>query len=279
MIPRERRELDCRGRRLELGPSTLVMGILNVTPDSFSDGGAYVHPEAALARARAMVEEGADLIDVGGESTRPGASPVPEQEELRRVLPVVEALAAELSVPISIDTQKSAVAASALLLGAHMVNDIWGLQGDRGMARVCADAGVPIVVMHNKVKAGYVDLMDEVTGFLRVSIATARDAGIAPESIIIDPGIGFGKTFADNLALMAHLERLVELGHPILLGASRKSFIGHILGLSPAERIEGTVATSVIGALMGVDIVRVHDVQATVRALRVTDRVVEARRG
>ncbi|WP_281170176.1 dihydropteroate synthase [Carboxydothermus ferrireducens] len=250
------------------------MGILNVTPDSFSDGGQYNDIEAAVKRARQMVAEGADIIDVGGESTRPGAEYVPPEEELRRVLPVVEALVREMNVPISVDTYKAEVAEKALEAGAHIINDVWGLQKDPRMAEVAARYGAPVVVMHNKTEAEYDDLMAEVIAFLKESIKIGVKAGIPREKIIIDPGIGFGKTLEHNLLLMKRLNELNSLGQPILLGTSRKSMIGKTLDLPVNERVEGTAATVTLGIAKGVDIVRVHDVKEMVRVAKMTDAMV-----
>lgn len=261
--------------RLEFGRRTLIMGILNVTPDSFSDGGKYVDPEQAVARAKAMVAEGADIIDVGGESTRPGSHPVPAAEEIRRVVPVVRMLASELSIPVSVDTQKAAVARAALEAGAAMVNDIWGLQGDPEMAETAARFGVPVVVMHNKLRPEYsADLMGEIRDFLRVSIERARAAGIPPGMVIVDPGFGFGKKVGHNLELVARLDELAELGCPVLLGPSRKSTIGRVLDLPVADRVEGTAALVALAISRGADIVRVHDVRQMVRVARMADVVV-----
>lgn len=260
---------------LEFGSRTLIMGILNVTPDSFSDGGRFLNPGQAVARAREMVSEGADVIDVGGESTRPGAHPVSTDEEIRRVIPIVEALAPELPVPISVDTQKAAVARAALLAGAGMINDIWGLQGDPGMADTVAGFGVPVVVMHNKLRPEYpADLMGEISEFLRVSGGRARAAGIPREMVIVDPGFGFGKKVGHNLELVARLGELADLGYPILLGPSRKSTIGRVLDLPVDDRVEGTAALVALAISRGADVVRVHDVRQMARVARMTDAVV-----
>ncbi len=274
------------------GARTYVMGIVNVTPDSFSgdglesqgqtgenrgqDGGADV-VAAAVARALSMVAAGADLIDVGGESTRPGGTPVGEAVELARVVPVVRALAAVLpaSVPISIDTYKAGVAAAALEAGACVVNDVWALQADPAMAGVVARAGAPVVLMHNQHGMEYRDLVPDVIAALRERVETAVAAGIARERIIVDPGIGFGKTAAHNLELIDRLHELRALGRPILLGTSRKRFIGRILDdAPPEERLEGTAAAVAIGIARGADIVRVHDVRPLVKVARVADAIV-----
>ncbi|MBX6377184.1 MAG: dihydropteroate synthase [Clostridia bacterium] len=269
------RYLRCGRFTLELGRRTLTMGVLNVTPDSFSDGGCYLEVDAAVARARAMVAEGADIIDVGGESTRPGAVPVPAEEEARRILPVIRALAPELPVPISVDTYKAEVAAAAVAAGASMINDVWGLQRDPDMAATAARLGVPVVVMHNQSEPVYPgDLVASIRAFFAESLRLAAAAGVPREHIILDPGFGFGKTPAHNLEVVARLGEFVDMGLPLLLGPSRKSTIGHVLGLPVQERLEGTVALAVLAAAAGVDIVRVHDVQAAVRALRMADAVV-----
>lgn len=263
-------------KQLELGRRTAVMGILNITPDSFSDGGRYFDLSAAVEQAYKMVEAGADIIDVGGESTRPYGNnrPISAEEEMARVLPVLERLIADLPVPVSLDTYKAATAKTALQMGVHMINDVWGLQQDPDMARVIAQYGVPVVVMHNKTESEYQDLLGEIAGFLRRSIKIAEDAGIGRDMVIIDPGIGFGKTRADNLTIMRRLKELKALNCPLLLGTSRKSFIGTTLDLPPAERVEGTAATVALGIANGADIVRVHDVKEMVRVARMTDAII-----
>ncbi|MGQ9497429.1 MAG: dihydropteroate synthase [Desulfotomaculales bacterium] len=270
---RPRYELSCRGYRLPLGRRTLVMGILNITPDSFSDGGKYLDPEAALARAREMEAQGADIIDVGGESTRPGHTPVGAEEELARVLPVLERLVRAVRIPISIDTSKAEVARRALEVGVHMVNDQWAL-ADQGMAEVVAEAGVPVVLMHNQDGTAYRDLLGDITAYFRERIKRASLAGIAREKIIIDPGFGFGKTAAQNLEVVRRLREFAGLGHPILIGPSRKSTIGKVLGLPVEERVEGTAAVVTAAILQGADIVRVHDVKEMVRVARMADAIV-----
>jgi dihydropteroate synthase len=260
------------------GERTYVMGILNVTPDSFSgDGllGTSDPIDAALARARAMVDEGADLLDIGGESTRPGHEPVDEPEEAARVVPVIAAVRAALpDTPISVDTAKPAVAEAALHAGADLVNDVWATDAADTMAQVAAAHGVPLVVMHNRHEAIYGDLVADVLDDLRAAADRALAAGVPASGLIVDPGIGFGKTADDNVTLLRSLERLRELGQPILLGTSRKSTIGRILDLPPGDRLEGTLATTALGIAAGVDVVRVHDVLANVRAARVSDAIV-----
>ncbi|WP_459864614.1 dihydropteroate synthase [Calditerricola yamamurae] len=272
------RRIEARGKTLVFGERTLVMGILNVTPDSFSDGGRYNRLDAAVRRAVEMVEEGADMIDIGGESTRPGAVPLSLEEELERVIPVVERVAREVDVPISVDTYKAEVARQALEAGAHLINDVWGLKADPDMARVAAEYGAPVILMHNRHDRHYRNLMADIVADLRESIALARAAGIPDERIILDPGIGFAKTYEQNLEVMRHLDAIVALGYPVLLGTSRKSLIGLTLDLPVDERVEGTIATVVLGIAQGVDIVRVHDVKANVRACRMADAIVRGRR-
>jgi dihydropteroate synthase len=260
------------------------MGIINVTPDSFSgDGLLTARPsaaiiEAAVDRARQMDAEGADLLDVGGESTRPGHEAVDAAEEEARVLPVVAAIRAALpGMPISIDTTKASVAVSALAAGANLVNDVWGVSADDPMVRVAADRNVPIILMHNRREASYTDLIGEVVAELEAAIERAVHAGVKAEAIIVDPGIGFGKTAEHNLELLRRLSELRGLRRPILLGTSRKSTLGRVLDLPAEERLEATLATTALGIAAGADIVRVHDVRPNVRAARMTDAVV--RRG
>lgn len=269
--------LDCRGKQLVLGERTLVMGILNITPDSFSDGGSFNDLSRALEHAQQMVEDGADIIDLGGESTRPGYTPVPVAEELRRVIPVLEKLVERIPVPISVDTTKAEVARQALEIGAHIINDQWALRADSEIARVVAHYNAPVILMHNQQGTVYRDLMGDIIRFFRESMAMAEEAGLSREKIIIDPGIGFGKTVEQNLEVMSRLRELDCLGQPVLLGTSRKSMIGKTLNLPVDQRMEGTAATVAIGIASGVDIVRVHDVKEMVRVARMTDAMV--RRG
>ncbi len=259
----------------------LVMGILNVTPDSFSDGGDHADPDAALSRAHAMAAEGADLIDVGGESTRPGAAPVGVEAELARVLPVVRALASRVALPVSIDTRHAAVARACVDVGASVINDVTGFR-DPEVLRVAAESDAGLVVMHMlgddpaTMQDGphYTDVVAEVAEFLAGRAAALESAGIAPERIALDPGIGFGKTLEHNLALLRGLPALAALGYPVLVGASRKRFIGHILGEDdPKRRVAGSVGAAVYAALAGADIVRVHDVRETVEALKVVTAI------
>lgn len=264
--------LNCRGYHLPLGERTLVMGILNITPDSFSDGGRFFDYDVAVKHARKMVELGADIIDIGGESTRPTADPVSLEEELRRVLPVLKRLVAEIDVPVSVDTYKAEVARQALEAGAHIINDVWGLMADPDMAKTVAQYDdVPLVMMHNQKGTEYVSMMDDILASLQESIDLAIDAGIKPENLIIDPGIGFGKTTDQNLEVMKRLWEFKTLGYPLLLGTSRKSIIGNTLNLPADKRVEGTAATVTFGITEGADIVRIHDVKEMVRVVRMTD--------
>ncbi len=260
------------------GARTYVMGILNVTPDSFSGDGLLTVADplaAAVALARRMVDEGADLLDVGGESTRPGHPDVSEADELARVVPVVAAVRAALPrTPLTIDTTKAAVAAAALDAGADALNDIWGVGPDDALARLAAARGVPLIVMHNREEPVYDDVVAEVVDELRAAVERAVGAGVPLESIIVDPGIGFGKTAGQNLELLARLGSLSSLGRPVLLGTSRKSTLGKVLDLPPDQRLEATLATTALGIAAGVDIVRVHDVEANVRAARMSDAIV-----
>ncbi len=263
------------------GERTFVMGILNVTPDSFSGDGLIRDGDplrAAVDQARRMVEEGADLLDIGGESTRPGHAAVDAAEEIGRVIPVVSAVHDALpEIPLSIDTTKTVVAEAALAAGATLLNDIWGVGPDPAMAELAAGARVPLIVMHNREEPRYDDVVPEVVDDLRAALDRAERLGVAREDLIIDPGIGFGKTADHNVTLLRHLDALTTLGRPILLGTSRKSTIGRILDLPADERLEGTLATTALGVASGVDIVRVHDVRANVRAARVADAIVRGR--
>jgi len=272
-------QLDCAGRILRLDRAR-VMGIVNVTPDSFSDGGAHDSTEAAVAHGLKLVEEGADLLDIGGESTRPGAAPVSIDEELRRVVPVIEQLAARTAVPISIDTFKPEVMRAAVAAGAGMINDIFGLRQE-GALEAAADAGVPVVLMHMQGEPGhmqadpqYDDVVTEVHGFLVQRLFAAEMAGIAKKNLLIDLGFGFGKTTAHNITLLARSERFLELGVPMLAGLSRKRSLGELTGReSPAERVAASVAAHLIAVQRGARIVRVHDVAATVDTLKIWQAV------
>lgn len=271
--------MNCRGKSLIFGDSTHIMGVLNVTPDSFSDGGAYLDINTAITHAKTMVAEGATIIDIGGESSRPGAEPVPANVELERVLPVIQALVSEqLDVPISIDTTKAVVAKHALEAGAHIINDITALRGDTVMADVAAEMEAGVILMHMKGTPRtmqrspyYKDVVKEVCKALENWINDASQNGIAPDRIVVDPGIGFGKTTEQNLQILKQLEVFKQLNKPILIGTSRKSFIGNLLELPVTERVEGTLATVCWAIAHGADIVRVHDVEATARVARMTD--------
>lgn len=257
------------------------MGILNVTPDSFSDGGQFVDLQSAVLHALRMKAEGAEIIDIGGESTRPGHTEVDEETEIARIVPAVRAVRMALpDLVISVDTYKASVAEAALAAGADIINDIWGLQRDRHMASVAAKYGAPVIVMHNQDEPLYHDLIHDLVAFFRRSIRIAVDAGLAPDRIIIDPGFGFGKTPMQNLELLRRMSDLKLLGRPILLGTSRKSTIGKVLGgLPPQERLEGTAATVAIGIQNGAEIIRVHDVQAMGRVARMTDAILRPGHG
>lgn len=250
-----------------------IMGILNVTPDSFSDGGKYTDMDKALFHAEEMVRDGADILDVGGESTRPGHIQIAEEEEIARVTPVVETLKQRFDVPVSVDTYKSCVAEAALAAGADMVNDIWGLKYDEKMAEVIAECGAACCLMHNRKTAEYNDFISDVLTDLQESVKLAKAAGIREDGICLDPGIGFGKTYEMNLEMMKYLSLLNELEYPILLGTSRKSMIGLTLELPPDEREEGTLATTVMGVMSGCGFVRVHDVKANLRAVKMTEAI------
>ena len=272
--------IRCRKRTFKLGKQTLLMGVLNVTPDSFSDGGLFFDKEKAIAHGLRMVEEGADLIDIGGESTKPGSKPLGLEEELRRVIPVIEALVKEVDVPISIDTYKSTVAKKAIEAGAQMINDISGLNFDPDLAQVAAKEDVPLVLMHIRgtpetmqKHVHYESLFSEILQYLRESIQRAESAGLDPGQIIIDPGIGFGKTLEDNLLIIKNLQEFRILGKPILLGTSRKTFIGKILHAEVTERLEGTLSSIAIGVLNGAHIIRCHDVLQAKRVIAVADAI------
>lgn len=260
---------------------TIIMGVLNVTPDSFSDGGLYIEPGKALERAMQMVEEGCDILDVGGESTRPFSSPVSTNEELKRVVPVIERVK-DLDVPISIDTHKPEVARKALEIGAHMVNDVSGLRNDE-MVKLAADNEVPVIIMHMKGESKtmqanpeYEDVVREIKEFFEMRTEKAKDGGIKPNKIIIDPGIGFGKNMEHNLEILKRLDEFKSLGYPILVGTSRKSFLGDILGLDVVDRLEGSLAAMAAAIMNGANIVRIHDVKESVRVARLLDAVKSA---
>jgi dihydropteroate synthase len=264
------------GRWLDLGPRALIMGVLNVTPDSFSDGGRHHAVDSALAQAERMAGEGAAIIDVGGESTRPGAEPVDAALEQRRIMPVIEALAGRSDIVVSVDTYREATARMAIAAGAHVVNDVWGLQRDEGIARVAADTGAGLVVMHTgRERAKLADVIEDQRHFLSRSLEIARGAGVPERSILLDPGFGFAKDPEENLDLMARLRELHALGRPLLVGTSRKRFLGHVTGRGEADaRDAATAATSVALRLQGAVIFRVHDVAINADALTVADAMV-----
>ncbi len=257
----------------EIGKRTYVMGILNVTPDSFSDGGRFNNIENAIQHAKQMIEEGADIIDIGGESTRPNHISVAEDEELKRVIPIIKALTKEIEVPISIDTYKGKVAEEAVKQGASLINDIWGFKKDPYIAEVAAKYGVPCCLMHNREDKDYKNLIPDILQDLKGSINIALEAGVKPENIILDPGIGFAKNYEQNLSVMKHLEDFRTLGYPLLLGTSRKLMIGNALNLPTEERMEGTLATTAIGIMKGYDFVRVHDIKENKRVCVMTDAI------
>jgi dihydropteroate synthase len=287
--PRPLEPTQIGSRIFEWGSRTYIMGIINVTPDSFSGDGLLAAEagaagiaghrdaavEAAVAQARRMVDAGADILDVGGESTRPGHEPTAADEEEARVVPVISAICAALpGVPVSVDTSKPAVASAALDAGASLLNDVWGVSSDDAMARLAAARGVPLVLMHNRLRPHYRDLIEELTADLRAALDRAGTAGVPRRNLIVDPGFGFGKTPEHNLTVMRELASLRRLGQPILLGASRKSTIGWLLGGLPTDqRLEGTLATTVVAIAAGVDMIRVHDVRANARAALVADAI------
>ncbi len=272
--------IRCRKKTLTLGKRTFLMGVLNVTPDSFSDGGLFFEKEKAIAHGLRMVEEGADIIDIGGESTRPGSKPLELEEELRRIIPVIESIAKKVNIPISIDTYKSTVAQRAIEAGAEIINDISGLHFDQNLAKVASKEDTPLVLMHIRgtpetmqQDIHYESLFSEMLQYLKDSIQRAESAGLDPRQIIIDPGIGFGKTVEDNLLIIKNLYEFRILGKPILLGTSRKSFIGKILNAGAGDRLEGTLSTIAIGVLNGAHIIRSHDVLQAKRAIAVADAI------
>lgn len=281
MLARTQRRIPLPGGELSLGPRTLIVGVINVTPDSFSDGGLFWDAEHAVAQGLALADEGADILDVGGESTRPNSEPTSVDEEIKRTVPVIEALAAQSRAVISIDTSKALVASAALDAGATIINDVTALRGDAAMAALAASSGAGLILMHMlgtprtmQQNPHYDDVVAEVKDFLAQRAQVARDAGVAAERIIVDPGIGFGKAPEHNLALIRGLGELSELGYPVLLGASRKAFIGAITGKQrPDDRLWGSVGVHVLGAALGADLVRVHEVAPYKDALAMSDAV------
>lgn len=262
---------EAGGVMLDFRKETIVMGILNITPDSFSDGGKFNEIESAVARAKQMVADGAKIIDIGGESTRPGYTRISDDEEIARVVPVIQAIRAEVNTVISIDTYKSAVAKAAVLAGAHVINDIWGAKRDPEIAKVAADHGVPIILMHNRDNEDYIDFWSEAKQDLEDSIQITKAAGVPDEYIWLDPGIGFAKSTTQNIWMMQHLSNLVDMGYPVLLATSRKRLIGNVLNLPVDERMEGTGATVCYGVQLGCHMVRVHDVKEITRMTKMMD--------
>ncbi|MBC7349305.1 MAG: dihydropteroate synthase [Candidatus Aminicenantes bacterium] len=277
--------LDIRNQKITIGPEPWLAGILNVTPDSFSDGGQYLEPGQAVERALRLVEQGARIIDIGGESTRPGSKEVPAEEELARIIPVIKKLRPQTAALISIDTRKSLVARAALDEGADLINDISALGHDPEMATVATAAGVPVILMHMlgspetmQLNPQYDDLLGEIRAFFLERISRAEAAGIAPDRLVLDPGLGFGKTLEHNLTLINRLDYFLDLGKPVMVGPSRKSFIGFILEVPVDQRLEGTLAAAIISWLRGAAIIRVHDVLETKKALQVAQSIVKEER-
>ena len=260
-------------REFDVENRCYIMGILNVTPDSFSDGGKFNNMDSALKHAEEMIRDGADIIDIGGESTRPGHQVITDEEEIARVTPVIEAVKRNFDIPVSIDTYKSAVAEAALQAGADLVNDIWGFRYDEKVAQLTAEYGAACCLMHNRHEPVYNDFLQDVADDMKECLRIAKNAGIPDDKIILDPGVGFGKTFEHNLMITNHFDVLLRLGYPVLLGISRKSMIGLALDLPVDERVEGTLATSVIGVMKGCSFVRVHDIKENRRAIQMTEAI------
>lgn len=267
----------CANREFKWGERTYIMGVINVTPDSFSGDGLGHDVETAVAQGKRFAAEGADILDIGGESTRPGADPISEDEELSRVIPVIQRLASDVPVPLSIDTYKYEIARQALSAGARMINDIWGLKRDHRLAELAAEWGAPIILMSNQRDASCQDILPQVISSLRGSMAMAMERGVARENIIVDPGVGFGKTLEQNLEIVCRLDELKCLERPILVGTSRKSMIGLVLDLPADQRLEGTAATVAISIAKGADIVRVHDVAQMARVCQMSDAIIRGR--
>ena len=265
------------GKEFDLKKNTYIMGILNVTPDSFSDGGRYDGLDRAIEHAKQMIQEGVDIIDVGGESTRPGHVQITEEEEIARVVPVIRKLKEEFDIPVSIDTYKSAVAAAAIEAGADLVNDIWGLKWDERLAPLLAKEDVACCLMHNRDNHEYKDFIEDFCSDIEETLAIAKKAGIKEERIVLDPGVGFGKNFEQNLSIMKHMDVFSRWGLPILLGTSRKSVIGLALDLPVDQREEGTAATTVLGRMKGASIFRVHDVKTNYREMKMIEAILEAK--
>ncbi|MEK4967723.1 dihydropteroate synthase [Cytobacillus sp. FSL R7-0696] len=266
--------LQCGSYTLDYSRKTLIMGILNITPDSFSDGGKYNQLEGVVERAKELVEAGADIIDIGGESTRPGYEEISVEEEIARVVPAIEAIVKEVRIPLSIDTYKAEVAKHALEAGAHIINDIWGAKRDKEMASLAAEKDVPIILMHNRDNENYDSFFRDCMNDLYESIAIAKAAGVRDDNIILDPGIGFAKSHEDNIEMMRHLDQLVAFGYPVLLGTSKKRMIANVLNLPVDERMEGTGATVCYGIQKGCQIMRVHDVKEISRMAKMMDALI-----
>ncbi len=271
----KKKTIKIGNRHFDTQNHTYVMGILNVTPDSFSDGGKWKKEDEALKHVECMLAEGMDLLDIGGESTRPGYTRISEEEEIERVVPVLEAIKTRFDVPVSVDTYKGKVAVAAVAAGADMINDIWGLKYDKEMAEVIAKNQVACCLMHNRHEAVYDDFLKEVMADLEESIRLAKQAGITEDKIILDPGVGFGKTYSENLKVLQELEVFRQNGYPLLLGCSRKSVIGYALDLPVEERMEGTLVTTVFAVLKGCSFVRVHDIKENVRAIRMAEAILQ----
>lgn len=263
-------------RVFDLERETYLMGILNVTPDSFSDGGKFNSIDKALYHAEEMIREGADIIDIGGESTRPGYTVLSDEEEIQRVAPAIEAVSCRFDIPISVDTYKSGVANAAIQAGAGLINDIWGFKADNKMAELASKTGVACCLMHNRNQVEYKDFLSDVISDMKECVAIAQKAGVADDKIILDPGVGFAKSYDMNLQIIHHIDILKELGYPVLLGTSRKSVIGQTLNLPSDERLEGTLVTTVIGVLKGCSIVRVHDIKENKRAIQMAKAILES---
>ena len=260
-------------KEFKLGERTYIMGILNATPDSFSDGGKYNEIDMAVKRVEEMINQGADIIDVGGESTRPGFEVVGVEDEINRVVPVIKAIKEKFDIPVSIDTYKAKTAEAAIKAGADIINDIWGFKKDKDMAAVAAKYDVPCILMHNREDKPYQNLMQDVKSDLEESIKIAIDAGVKEENIILDPGICFAKTYEENLIVMKNLKEIRDMGYPVLLGTSRKSMIGNTLNLPVDQRVEGTLVTTVMGIMAGCEFIRVHDILENKRACVMTDKI------
>lgn len=277
MKERNAAKMQCGPYTLEYGQKTIVMGILNVTPDSFSDGGKFNFLDKAIEHAIQMVENGADIIDIGGESTRPGHTPLSLEEELERVLPVINAISKRVNIPISVDTYKAEVAKQSLEAGAHIINDIWGAKKDADMAKVAAEYQVPIILMHNRRERNYQEFFRDALNDLYESIMIVKNAGVKDEKIILDPGIGFAKNYQEDIEMMRNLEKLVGTGYPVLLAPSRKRMIGNTLDLPVGERLEGTGAAICYGIQKGCQMIRVHDVKEISRMAKMMDTLLGKR--